>query len=154
MAGGVIQKSVRRGKRRTFRAGSDVNITPLVDVMLVLMIIFMVTAPMMTVGVPVDLPKTQAAQMNDQADPIVVSMNSEGKIFLQETEMTMEMLIGRLSAITGNNPDAKVYVRGDQKLAYGKVMEIMGAISSAGYTKVSLIAEMPAGQPSAPKAKR
>lgn len=154
MAGGVLNKSVGRSKRRTFRASSDINITPLVDVMLVLMIIFMVTAPMLTVGVPVDLPKTQAAQMNDQADPLVVSVDAEGRIFLQESEMTFEMLVGRLAAITGNNPDARIFVRGDKNLAYGKIMEVMGGISAAGYTKVSLIAELPsASQPisSAPK---
>lgn len=148
MAGGMIQRGGNaRGRRRTFKAGSDINITPLVDVMLVLMIIFMVTAPMMTVGVPVDLPKTQAAKMNDQADPIVVSMDAKGHIFLQDEEMSMPMLIGRLAALTGNNPDAKVYVRGDKNLAYGQIMSVMGGISSAGYSKVSLIAEMASMQP-------
>jgi biopolymer transport protein TolR len=151
MAGGVFKpQGGGRGRRRTFRASSEINITPLVDVMLVLMIIFMVTAPMLTVGVPVDLPKTQAARMNDQTDPLVVSVDSQGKIFLQETEMNVEMLIGRLMAITGNNPDAKIYVRGDKKLAYGTIMEVMGAIATAGYTKVSLIAQLPPAPGSAP----
>jgi biopolymer transport protein TolR len=144
MAGGVMKSgSAGRGRRRSFRASSEVNITPLVDVMLVLMIIFMVTAPMLTVGVPVDLPKTQAAQMTDETDPLIVSVDASGKVFLQETELTMEMLIGRLMAITGNNPNAKIYVRGDKNLAYGTIMEVMGAISAAGYTKVALIAQLP-----------
>lgn len=146
MAGSFLQSSRRstRKGRRTFRPNTDINITPLVDVMLVLVVIFMVTAPMMTVGVPVDLPKTQAAQMNDQVEPLVISVDARGHVFLQETELSVEALIGRLQAITGNNPDARIYVRGDKKLAYGQIMEIMGAVASAGFSKVSLIAEMPA----------
>ncbi|RZI47145.1 protein TolR [Candidatus Finniella inopinata] len=149
MAGSSSHTPRRSGpkRRRTFRPNTDINITPLVDVMLVLVVIFMVTAPMMTVGVPVDLPKTQAAQMNDQVEPLVVSVDAQGHIFLQETEMPVEVLITRLQAITGNNPDARVYIRGDKKLAYGQIMEIMGSISSAGFSKVSLIAEMPTPAP-------
>ncbi len=144
MAHSLHPTSTRPKRRqRHFRANSDINVTPLVDVMLVLLIIFMVTAPMLTVGVPVDLPKTQAAQMNDQVEPLVVSVDEQGRIFLQETEMPRETLIGRLQAITGSNPDAKIYVRGDKKLPYGQVMEIMGAIAAGGFSKVSLIAEMP-----------
>ncbi len=149
MAGSSLQspRGSTRKRRRTFRPNTDINITPLVDVMLVLVVIFMVTAPMMTVGVPVDLPKTQAAQMNDQVEPLVISVDAQGHVFLQETEMPIEMLIGRLHAITGNNPDARIYVRGDKKLAYGQIMEIMGAVASAGFSKVSLIAEMPTSEP-------
>ncbi len=149
MAGSSLQspRGSTRKRRRTFRPNTDINITPLVDVMLVLVVIFMVTAPMMTVGVPVDLPKTQAAQMNDQVEPLVISVDAQGHVFLQETEMPIEMLIGRLHAITGNNPDARIYVRGDKKLAYGQIMEIMGAVASAGFSKVSLIAEMPTSGP-------
>ena len=143
MASHLQPRGRHRRQQRHFRANSDINITPLVDVMLVLLIIFMVTAPMLTVGVPVDLPKTQAAQMNDQVEPLVISVDAKGHIFLQETEMPIEALIGRLQAITGNNPDAKIYVRGDKKLAYGQVMEIMGAVAAGGFSKVSLIAEMP-----------
>jgi biopolymer transport protein TolR len=134
----------RRGRgRRSFKPSSEINVTPLVDVMLVLLVIFMVTAPMLTVGVNVDLPKTHAAKMNDNVDPLIISVNAQGKIYLQETEFQPEDLIPRLMAITGSNPDAKVYVRGDEKIAYGKVMETMGMIAAAGFTKVSLIAEMP-----------
>lgn len=141
------------GRRQRFQPNTDINITPLVDVMLVLLIIFMVTAPMLTVGVPVDLPKTHAAQMNDQVEPLVVSINDQGQVFLQETAIPFETLIPRLQAITGQNADTKIYVRGDKKLAYGQIMEIMGSIAAAGYSKVSLIAEMPTSSPGKAPAK-
>lgn len=130
------------GRRRT-QLSASVNVIPLVDVMLVLLIIFMVTAPMMTVGVPVDLPKTQAAQMNDNVEPLIVSVNSKGETYIQETLIPMTAVADRLKAITNNNPEAKIYVRGDQKISYGKVMEVMGSIAAAGFKKVSLIAELP-----------
>jgi biopolymer transport protein TolR len=147
MAMGSITKSSRGGgRRRRQGAGfSEINVTPMVDVMLVLLIIFMVAAPMLTVGVPVDLPKTKAAKMNDQVEPIVVSVNAAGQTFLQETAVEDQSLIARLMAITANNPEARIYVRGDQKLAYGRIMDVMGEIAAAGFTKVSLIAEMPMG---------
>lgn len=145
MAGGVNSPLKRSSKRRnTSSFNSSINITPLVDVMLVLLIIFMVTAPMLTVGVPVDLPKTQAAQMNDSVEPLVVSVDASGNTFVQEAAVPISALIDRLKAITNNNPEAKIYVRGDQKIAYGKIMEVMGAIAAAGFQKVSLIAELPA----------
>jgi len=132
----------RRSKKAVF---SEINVTPFVDVMLVLLVIFMVTAPMLTVGVPVDLPKTKAARMNDQTEPLVVTVDANGKSYLQETELEGDALIERLIGVSGSNPDAKIYVRGDQKINYGRVMEIMGIISAAGFNKVSLIAEMPSG---------
>ncbi|MBM3468474.1 MAG: protein TolR [Alphaproteobacteria bacterium] len=143
----TLSKSGKSGPRRrsTAQAFSDINVTPFVDVMLVLLVIFMVTAPMLTVGVPVDLPKTKAAKMNDQTEPLVVSVDANGKSYLQETELEGDALIERLIAISGSNPDAKIYVRGDQKINYGRVMEIMGNIAAAGFHKVSLIAEMPSG---------
>ncbi|MBP9829217.1 MAG: protein TolR [Proteobacteria bacterium] len=131
------------GRRRNTGFNSSINITPLVDVMLVLLIIFMVTAPMLTVGVPVDLPKTQAAQMNDSIEPLVVSVNAKGETYIQEALVPMSAMVDRLKAITNNNAEAKIYVRGDSKIAYGKVMEVMGAIAAAGFQKVSLIAELP-----------
>jgi biopolymer transport protein TolR len=134
-----------RRPRRTGQVFSEINVTPFVDVMLVLLVIFMVTAPMLTVGVPVDLPKTKAARMNDQAEPLVISVDAQGKSYLQEMELEGDALIERLIAVSGNNPDAKIYVRGDQKINYGRVMEIMGVIAAAGFSKVSLIAEMPSG---------
>lgn len=149
MAGGF--HSMNRSNRRVNRAAfSDINVTPLVDVMLVLLLIFMLTAPMLTVGVPVDLPKTHAAKLNDQIEPLVVTVNASGQVFLQETEIPMETLVPRLMAITQNNPEAKIYVRGDKNLAYGRVMETMGEISAAGFSKVSLLAEMPPRPSSAP----
>jgi biopolymer transport protein TolR len=147
MAVSINRASQRSGARRrsTGQAFADINVTPFVDVMLVLLVIFMVTAPMMTVGVPVDLPKTKAAKMNDQTEPLVVSVDASGKSYLQETELDGDALVERLIAVSGSNPDAKIYVRGDQKINYGRVMEIMGVIAAAGFNKVSLIAEMPSG---------
>ncbi|MDF3034260.1 MAG: tolR [Alphaproteobacteria bacterium] len=147
MAVSLNRLSGRSGSRRrsTGQTFTDINVTPFVDVMLVLLVIFMVTAPMLTVGVPVDLPKTKAAKMNDQTEPLVVSVDAQGKSYLQEVELDGDALIERLIAVSGNNPDAKIYVRGDQKIHYGRVMEIMGVIAAAGFSKVSLIAEMPSG---------
>lgn len=147
MAVTLTRSSARQGARRrsTGQAFSEINVTPFVDVMLVLLVIFMVTAPMLTVGVPVDLPKTKAAKMNDQQEPLVVSVDANGKSYLSETELEGDALIERLIAVSGSNPDAKIYVRGDQKINYGRVMEIMGVIAAAGFNKVSLIAEMPSG---------
>lgn len=147
MAVSINRASSRHGSRRrsTGQAFTDINVTPFVDVMLVLLVIFMVTAPMLTVGVPVDLPKTKAAKMNDQVEPLVVTVDSNGKSYLSETELEGDALIERLIAVSGSNPDAKIYVRGDQKINYGRVMEVMGIIAAAGFNKVSLIAEMPSG---------
>lgn len=147
MAVSINRSSGRSGSRRrsTGQAFTDINVTPFVDVMLVLLVIFMVTTPMLTVGVPVDLPKTHAAKMNDQVEPLVVTVDANGKSYLQETELEGDALIERLIGVSGSNPDAKIYVRGDQKINYGRVMEIMGIISAAGFNKVSLIAEMPSG---------
>lgn len=137
----------KRG-RRGFRATSEINVTPMVDVMLVLLIIFMVTAPLLTVGVPVDLPKTQAAPLQEKDEPLTVSVNSKGDIFLQETAIDVETLIPRLQAITGVNPEARIFVRGDKGVSYGRIMEVMGAITAAGYTKVALLTEVPTGSTS------
>lgn len=124
-------------------AFAEINVTPLVDVMLVLLLIFMLTAPMLTVGVPVDLPQTHAAEMNDQIEPLVISVTQDGSIFIQETAVSPDQLIPRLMAITHSNPSAKIYVRGDKNLAYGQIMETMGHVAHAGFTKVSLLAELP-----------
>lgn len=131
--------------RNTHKRGAfaEINVTPLVDVMLVLLLIFMLTAPMLTVGVPVELPQTHAAEMNDQIEPLVISVNHEGAIFIQETEVSADQLVPRLMAITQHNPEAKIYVRGDKNLAYGHIMETMGQVAEAGFTKVSLLAELP-----------
>jgi biopolymer transport protein TolR len=125
---------------------AEINVTPLVDVMLVLLVVFMVTAPLLTVGVPVDLPQTQAPPINEPKEPTVISVNKEGGIFIQETEVPIDTLVSRLQAITGANPDAVLYVRGDKDINYGKVLEVMSLISNAGFHKVSLVAEAPKGQ--------
>lgn len=129
------------GRRRRDSGFCEINVTPLVDVMLVLLVVFMITAPMMTVGVPLDLPKTKAATLTDQSDPVIVSVDSAGKSYLNETELTGEALIARLMVVTESNPDARIFIRGDSQLAYGRVMEVLGEINSAGFTKVSLLAE-------------
>jgi biopolymer transport protein TolR len=146
MAGGGWGGS-GRGRRRANRPVSDINITPFVDVMLVLLVVFMVTAPLMTVAVPVDLPKTQAHTVSQDKEPLVVSIDAAGKIFLQDKNLRMEDLVPKLKAITNANAEARIFVRGDKDLAYGKIMEVMGMISSAGFTKVALVAELPKGQP-------
>lgn len=132
-----------RGRRGNHRPMSDINVTPFVDVMLVLLIVFMVTAPLMTVAVPVDLPKTQARTVSQDKEPLVVSIDADGKVYLQEKSMRLEDLIPKLRAITGTNPDARIFVRGDKGITYGRIMEVMGTISGAGFNKVALVAELP-----------
>jgi len=131
------------GSRRRYRPMSEINVTPFVDVMLVLLIVFMVTAPLLTVGVPVDLPKTEAAQLTDEIEPLVVSVRADGTIYLQETEVTADQLVPRLVAVTGAKPDTRIFVRGDRRIMYGAVMEVMGMVSAAGFTRVALLAELP-----------
>src|SRR5438552_16231387 len=128
-----------------YRPMSEINVTPLVDVMLVLLVVFMVAAPLLTVGVPVDLPQTQAPPITEPKEPLVITINGEGHIFIQETEIPTDSLVPRLQAITGSNPDALLYVRGDRAINYGRVVEVMSLVSSAGFRKVSLIAESPKG---------
>ena len=130
---------------------AEINVTPMVDVMLVLLIIFMVAAPLLTVGVPVDLPKTNAATINDQDEPLVISIAKDGKLYLQDTEIPLDSLVPRLNAITNNKPDTRVYVRGDRAIDYGRVMEVMGTVSAAGFSKVALIAELPREEAAAKK---
>jgi biopolymer transport protein TolR len=124
---------------------STINVTPLVDVMLVLLVVFMVTAPLLTVGVPVDLPQTQAPAINEPKEPTVISVTKDGLIFVQETSVPIDTLVEKLQAITGTNPDAVIYVRGDKDINYGRVLEVMSLISAAGFRKVSLVAETPKG---------
>jgi biopolymer transport protein TolR len=148
MAAGVMSGSARRvsGRRSAYRPMSEINVTPLVDVMLVLLIVFMVAAPLLTVGVPVDLPQTQAPAINEQKEPLVITVNSAGKLFISEREIEDDALVPQLKAVTNNNPNASIYVRGDKTINYGRVMEVMGLVGAAGFTKVSLIAEMPGGK--------
>ena len=139
MAASSLGGSGRRLAGR-YQPMSAINVTPFVDVMLVLLVVFMVAAPLLTVGVPVDLPQTQAPAITEPKEPLVITINSEGHIFIQETDIPTESLIPRLGAITGNNPDAVLYVRGDNAINYGRVLEVMSLVSSAGFRKVSLIA--------------
>ena len=122
---------------------SEINVTPFVDVMLVLLIVFMVTAPLLTVGIPVDLPKVKASALTDQKDPIEITVKLDGTLYLGESEVEVENLIPRLNAITDQNTEARIYVRGDRVVAYGRVMEIMSLINSAGYVKVALVTQNP-----------
>lgn len=135
----------RRGGRGGYVPMSEINVTPMVDVMLVLLVVFMVSAPLMTVGVPVDLPKTEASQMVGQDEPLVVSVNAKGEVFLQETKITLEQLVPRLVAITQNKKDTRIFVRGDKAIAYGQVMEVMGTVNLAGFTRVALLTQLPTG---------
>ncbi len=138
----------RTAKRRLM---SEINVTPMVDVMLVLLVIFMVTAPLLTVGVPVDLPQTKAPAINEPKEPLVITIDAKGEVYLQNSKIDAKDLAARLTAITSNNPDAAIYVRGDRAIDYGRVLEIMGIVSAAGFTKVSLIAELPKNDKVAPR---
>ncbi|MDC0986554.1 protein TolR [Alphaproteobacteria bacterium] len=122
---------------------SEINVTPFVDVMLVLLIVFMVTAPLMTVGVPVDLPRTKAAMITDTEEPLVISVDAEGVIYIQDTPVPLEKLAARLIAITGSNPEIRIFVRGDKSIDYGTVLMVMGRVNAAGFKKVSLLAKLP-----------
>ena len=123
---------------------SEINVTPFVDVMLVLLIVFMVTAPLLTVGIPVDLPKAKANALTDQKDPIEITVKfAEGSVYLGESIVEVENLIPRLNAIADQNTEARIYVRGDRVVAYGRIMEIMSIINSAGYIKVALVTQNP-----------
>ena len=125
---------------------SEINVTPFVDVMLVLLIIFMVTAPLLTVGIPVDLPKVKADALTDQKDPLEITIKIDGNIFLGESEVKVENLVPRLNAITDQNTETRIYLRGDRIVAYGRIMEIMSIINSAGYKKVALVTQNPKEQ--------
>jgi biopolymer transport protein TolR len=122
---------------------SEINVTPFVDVMLVLLIVFMVTAPLLTVGIPVDLPKVKASALTDQKDPLEITVKLGGEIYLGESKVEVENLIPRLNAITELNKEARIYVRGDRVVAYGRIMEIMSLVNSAGYIKVALVTQNP-----------
>ncbi len=143
MAGFLHPGSKARGHRRKFRPVAEINVTPMVDVMLVLLIIFMVTSPLLTVGIPVNLPQTKAEPLSNPDEPIVVTINDKGAIYLQETTIADDALVARLQAITQSKPDTKIFVRGDKKIDYGRVMQVMGMIKSAGFTQVALVVDLP-----------
>jgi biopolymer transport protein TolR len=118
---------------------AEINVTPFVDVMLVLLIVFMVAAPLLTVGVPIDLPQTQAKQMEGDSEPITVSIKADGKIYLQDAEVDADKLVSTLQAIAKNGLNERVFVRGDKDADYGTIMRVMGRLNSAGYKKIGLV---------------
>ncbi len=132
----------RRGRRK-LRPMGEINVTPFVDVMLVLLIVFMVTAPLLTVGVPVDLPKTKASQISDDQTPMVISIKKDGQLALQNREIGNDELIPRLEAVARAKPDTRIFVRGDKDVPYGEVMAIMGRVQEAGFSRVALITKLP-----------
>ena len=137
------------GHRRRRRHGvmSEINVTPMVDVMLVLLIIFMVSAPLLTVGVPIDLPQSQAKSLDQDKQPLTVSVNLQGEVFLQDSKIPVDELVPKLKAITESRGgmDERIYVRGDRKVDYGTVMRVMGRLSSAGFRRVALVTEVEQG---------
>jgi len=137
------------GKRKHHRQRvmSEINVTPMVDVMLVLLIIFMVSAPLLTVGVPIDLPQSQAKSLEQDKEPLTVSVNEKGQIFLQNSEIAADDLIAKMEAVAQarGGKDARVYVRGDKRVDYGTMMKVMGRLSSAGFNRVALVTEFEQG---------
>jgi biopolymer transport protein TolR len=136
-----------RRHRRRRAVMSEINVTPFVDVMLVLLIIFMVSAPLLTVGVPIDLPQSQAKALDQDREPLTLSVNVEGQIFLQDKEIKLDDLVAKLKAVTDarGGLDEQIYVRGDKKIDYGTMMRVMGRLSSAGYHKVALVTQVEQG---------
>ena len=138
---------IGKRKHRRQRVMSEINVTPMVDVMLVLLIIFMVSAPLLTVGVPIDLPQSQAKSLEQDKEPLTVSVNEKGQIFLQNSEIAVDDLIHKMQAVADarGGTDARVYVRGDKKVDYGTMMKVMGRLSSAGFHRVALVTEYEQG---------
>ena len=137
----ITSNNSNKRRKQRYTQMSEINVTPFVDVMLVLLIVFMVTAPLLTVGIKVDLPKVKATALTDIKDPIEITVNLEGNIYIGESKVEVENLIPRLNAITEQNTEARIYIRGDRVVAYGRIMEIMSIINSAGYIKVALITQ-------------
>jgi biopolymer transport protein TolR len=145
MAGGAQPVGRRRSGRR--RPLAEINVTPFVDVMLVLLIVFMVTAPLLTAGVPVDLPKTKAQPLGQDREPLSVTVKKDGRIYLQNTPVAEDELVSKLTAISQNGYDQRVFVRGDTSVQYGRVMEVMGMLSTAGFTHIGLVTGPPKQKP-------
>ena len=135
----------RRSRRRRATVMAEINVTPMVDVMLVLLIVFMVAAPLLTVGVPIDLPQTQAKSMEQDKEPLTLSVNDKGLVFLQNTEIKLDEIVPKLKAIAKNGAEERIYVRGDRKVDYGTIMKVMGRLSAAGYRRVALVTEFEQG---------
>ncbi|WP_083593271.1 protein TolR [Aurantimonas sp. 22II-16-19i] len=133
-------RRTRRGRSRRAPM-SEINVTPMVDVMLVLLIIFMVAAPMLTVGVPIELPKTQAKALNSESQPITISVNSNGQVFINETEIAVEEVVPKLEQIAATGYQERIFVKGDRSADYGTVMRVMGRISAAGFKNIGLVTD-------------
>ena len=131
------------GGRRHYSRRAEINMTPFVDVMLVLLIVFMVSAPLMSVSIPVDLPEADAPAMAQSDEPLIITVTAQGDFFLQEEKQSLDQILGRLQTIKQNNPDLRVFIRGDQKLSYGQIMAVMGALNQADITRIALIAQLP-----------
>ena len=140
----AVASRIERGgkRRRRSRPMSEINVTPFVDVMLVLLIVFMVTAPLLTVGVPVDLPKTRAQALGQDREPLAVTIRNNGQIYLQNTPVAEDDLVPKLTAISNNGYDQRIFVRGDKSVDYGRVMEVMALISAAGFTHIGLVTDV------------
>jgi len=140
---GMARQGGGRRRRRTRRNGAmnEINMTPFIDVMLVLLIIFMVAAPLMTVGVPLDLPQTKAAPLNVDAKPVTLSIKANGQVFLGEAELTDDGIVGKLAEVSKQGFDERIFVRGDKKVDYGRVAQIMSIVTGAGYKRVALVTE-------------
>jgi biopolymer transport protein TolR len=147
MAANAGTPVIGKRKHHRQRVMSEINVTPMVDVMLVLLIIFMVSAPLLTVGVPIDLPQSQAKNLDQDKEPITVSVNDKGQIFLQNTELAVDDLVPKMQAVAEarGGTEARVYVRGDKKVDYGTMMKVMGRLSSAGFHRVALVTEFEQG---------
>lgn len=136
------QNFFSRNARKKNKSISQINVTPFVDVMLVLLIVFMITAPLLTVGVSVDLPKTKAVQLNSKGDPIVVSIKENGELYIQERTIEVSQLLPRLKAISSGNKNLRIYVRGDKEVPYGIVLDTIARIKNSGFKKVALVAKL------------
>jgi biopolymer transport protein TolR len=146
-AGGAHAGVFGRRRHRRQPVMAEINVTPMVDVMLVLLIIFMVSAPLLTVGVPIDLPQSQAKSIEQDKEPLAVSVNDKGQVFLQNSEVQPGELVAKLKAITEarQGADERIFVRGDKKVDYGTVMKVMGQLSAAGFKRVALVTEVEQG---------
>ena len=144
MAGGAHEGAFGKRRHRRRPVMAEINVTPMVDVMLVLLIIFMVAAPLLTVGVPIDLPQTQAKSLDQDKEPLAISVDDKGKVFLQNSEIALDELVPKLKAVADARGgfDERIYVRGDKKVDYGTVMRVMGRLSAAGFKRVALVTEV------------
>lgn len=145
MSANGLSTSGRRFNKRTggvYQPMAEINVTPFVDVMLVLLIVFMVTAPLLTVGVSIDLPETRAQQLQGDKDPLAISIKEDGSVYLQSTEIAIDELVAKLLAIAENGYQERIFVRGDKNVNYGYVMRVMGTINDAGFRRVALVTEL------------